>query len=193
MSCEQWEERIADETGGGFSDAVEGHLRACPACAALAEELESERLELAAPLDAAGVDYAAMRLGIRAAIVRERRVRRYGVGLAAAAALIIGLVLAHPGTRLDTRPAPPVEATAAAPVVAVRGIPAARVASHHVAKRRRARRAEIPTIDLALLREITGEDMPSDMGSESAVEMRIETGNPNVTIILLQAKEGSYE
>jgi hypothetical protein len=40
---------------------------------------------------------------------------------------------------------------------------------------------------------VTGRQTVPDTGSESPVEMQIATGNPDVTIILLQAKEGSYE
>jgi hypothetical protein len=133
-----------------------------------------------------------MRLGIRAAIVRERRVRRYGVALAIAAAVVLGLVLLHPGVRPVTRSGAEV-AGPVAPVVVAREIPAAHMVVRHLAKRRRARREEIPTVDLALLRKVTGFEAPPEGGSESPVEMRIATANPNVTIILLQAKEGSYE
>jgi hypothetical protein len=193
MSCADWAERIAEQTGGEFSAAMEEHLRACRVCAALAEGLESDRLMLAAaPPDAGDVDYVAMRRQLRAAIVRERRVRRYVPALLGAAAAVVGAwVLVRPPAPVPTKA--PTPAVSRAWVGELPAMASAPVRSKRVAKSRRVPRTTIPLVDLALLRRVTGVDEPAESGSESPVEMRIATSNPDVTIILLQAKEGSYE
>jgi anti-sigma factor RsiW len=189
MSCEQWQERIAEQIGGEFPAQVKAHLGACSNCALLAEELENDRLALAAePPDAAHADFTAMRRQIRSAILRERRLRRYVPAMAAAAAAILTIALIHPGKQPAPQPPQPIQhARMQADTPA---IPAAPV---HVSPRRRIRKVVTPPIDLALLRKVTGQQPAPDTGSESPVEMQIATANPNVTIILLQAKEGSYE
>lgn len=187
MSCEKWEERIAEQIGGEFSKEVEAHLGACADCTRLAQELENDRLALAAaPPDATNADFAAMRRQIRSAILRERVLRRYAPALAAAAAAILAMALIHP--RPQPAPAPPAQLIEHAPVPA-----ASPVISAAPAPLRRIQRPATPPIDLALVRKVTGRQAAPDTGSESPVEMQIATANPDVTIILLQAKEGSYE
>jgi hypothetical protein len=188
MSCPNWEERIAEESGGGFSADVREHLNSCAECALLAEALERDRLAIAsAPFEAADADYAAMRHSIRAAIVRRRRARRYVPALLAAAALAGAFVVTH-------RSQPP-----ARPVVADRQPvvestpPAAAQAAAPVQKPSRKRRPPQAASHLALLERAIADQTPPDAGSQSPIEMRIETANPNVTIILLQEKDGSYE
>jgi anti-sigma factor RsiW len=190
MSCEKWEERIAEQIGGEFSKEVEAHLRACPDCVRLAEELENDRLSLAAaPRDAADADFAAMRRQIRSAILRERRLRRYVPALVAAAAALVAIALIHPGPRPVVKLPSPVIPSARmqtnTPAVSARPVP--------VTRRLHIRRAVTRPIDMALLRRVTGQQPAPDTGSESPVEMQIATANPDVTIILVQAKEGSYE
>jgi anti-sigma factor RsiW len=189
MSCENWQERIAEQIDGEFSSQVKTHLDACPDCAGLVEELDNDRLALAtAPPDAAHADYTAMRRQIRSAILHERRLRRYAPAMAAAAAAILAIALIHPRTQPALRPPQPIQH--ARTQAATAAMPAAPV---HVPPRRHIRQVVTPPIDLALLRKVTGQQTVPDTGSESPVEMQIATGNPNVTIILLQAKEGSYE
>jgi len=183
MSCVHWQERIAEQIGCGFSKDVEAHLRECPDCALLAEEFESDRLALAAvPPDVADADFVSMRREIRSAILRQQRLRRYVPALAAA--VIVAIALIHP----PQSPAPVIhkaQVQTAAPAIPARPMP--------VPVRRHIRRTVTRPIDLALMRQVTGQQSPPDTGSESRVEMQIATGNPDVTIILLQAKEGSYE
>jgi hypothetical protein len=202
MSCAGWEERIAAEFDGTLSPEVVEHVGACPACATLLDGLERDRAALGtAPADALAADYASLRQGLRAAIeqraiFRQRLARRYVPALLAAAAVVVlALVLPRPQahrqvamTTPGSAPTPPATLTPAATAVSPHTPPQ----SHKEAKRR-AKPANTPSIDLALWERVTGQSRPPDDGSESNVEMQIETANPNVRIILLRAKEGSDE
>lgn len=183
MNCQDWQERIAEQTGGEFTPDVAAHVRSCSDCAALAEDLESDRQALvAAPPDG---DYAAMRRSIRASIVRQRLVRRYVPAVLAAAAVIFASVVtrspAHPPA--STRP-PAIAANVAAPLMPVGPVRPKPAVKH--------RRSVALPADLVAVRWLASLHDPPKPGSESPVEARIATSNPNVSIILLQAKE-SYE
>ena len=210
MNCGDWEERIAAEfdrelSPGGFSTEILRHLGACEACAALASGLERDRAALAcAPTDVSEPDYAALRSELRAALVRKsiqrdilrrKLARRYVPALlAAAAAVTFALVVPRPQPHRQGAGATRVTAAAqmAAAQVPVRGAPAPPTPVQRPA-RRQTRQNITPSVDLALWQKVTGRGWPPDDSSESRVEMQIETANPNVTIILLRAKEGSDE
>ncbi len=191
MNCGEWKERIAEQTGDGFSTEVQEHLRLCSSCATLAEDLENDRLALAAtPPDAGDAAYAAMRGNIRSMIVRERRTRGSALALlTAAAAAIVVIAWMRPGVG-PVAPVTPHVLSAAIPRV----VSQPEAAAPRRPKRRHPRvEAVISPADLALLRKVTGQEEPQEAGSDSAVEMRLATANPDVTIILLQAKERSHE
>ena len=186
MSCLEWQERIVEQTGGEFAPDVAVHMRSCSDCAALAEDLESDRLALLAPPPHA--DYAAMRRSIRASIVRRRFVRRYvPAALAAAAILIAAIVILPHSARPAAAPTPSV--TAANIPAPVAPPPAVDVA------KRRSRRARKPIVfppDLVAVKWLASLDAHPVPKSDSAAKLEIATSNPNVSIILLQEKE-SYE
>ncbi len=185
MSCQEWQERIAEQTGGEFAPDVAEHLGSCAACVALAEELESDRLALAAAPPEA--DYAAIRRQIRASIVRERRVRRYVPAVIAAAAVLAAAIVMRPHANPPAQPAPPaVAANIAAPPVPIEPV------RPKPAVKRRHRSVALPA-DLVAVRWLASLNDPPKPGSDSPVEARIATSNPNVSIILLQAKESSNE
>jgi len=181
MSCQEWQERIAEQTGGEFAPDVAVHLRSCSDCSALAEDLESDRLALlAAPPDA---DYAAMRRSIRASIVRRRLVRRYVPAVLAAAALVAAAIVTRPlVTQPAVSPAPSIPA-------AIASAPAASVAK---SRPHRARKPVVYPRDLVAVKWLASLDTSKKPESDSADKIQIATSNPNVRIILLQEKD-SYE
>jgi anti-sigma factor RsiW len=191
MSCPEFKERVAQYVGGDLtpeeSRPVQDHLRGCGACAELARLLERDREWLASrPPEAAQVDYAAMRQQIRSGIVRERRRRRLLPALLAAAAVVLAVgVTSH-------RPTPP---RVALLVEAARITPAPEVRPSAIAPAARKPRAEELKPELTLEAAIRAfqvlepPQLPPD-GSDSPVEMRIDTRDPHVTIILVQETKG---
>ena len=204
MSCAAWERDIAlyvdDSLPPAGMRAVADHLSECAGCRELARGLEQDREWLSSrPPETADTDFDAMRRAIRRELVRERRIRRLAPALlmAAAAAIVLAVVTALP-RRAPHRPAP-VEQTVrveAAPSVAARAPEPvrtpARVAAAH---REPAAQPETGiTLEEAMRMFAELEEPPSDaltgMGSDSPVEMRIATRDPNVTIVLVQETKG---
>jgi hypothetical protein len=201
MNCPQWEERIAAWIGEPLPFDVEQHLAECPGCSEFARELEDDAAAFAEPVPEP--DFGAMRRSLAAAIVRRRRARVWiPAGLAAAAAALLLMArLSHPVVQ-SRRPDVAHELKKRTPLAEsaeTQAHTASPLAVRHRG-RARSRRAVQPratahadAAELALLLQAATGLGPADSGSESPVEMRIETDNPKVTIILLQVKEGSYE
>jgi anti-sigma factor RsiW len=167
MNCADWHAQIALYSGDDLSSAealaVEAHLAECAACAQLAEDLRADRELLTGGF--AEPDYSAMRRNVRAAIIRRRVVRWSGLGALAAAALV-ALLWRHP--------APPVHevvsAVSSAPtMVAEAPAPIAEPPAPHAASAVRHR--------------------PRSHAAEPSVAMLIATRDPQVRILLLQAKQ----
>ncbi len=179
MNCPEWEERVA----GGDPEAAE-HLPDCPSCAALAEGLARDARRLQAlPPEAFAVDYAAIRAAARkGAVQRSRRPKVLAV-LAVAAAVLLTVKLP-----LHRQPAAPV-AKVAAPPAAVEVARAEHVVSSTASKvqprRRRNTRADLDRRFADFLRAQYELQHPAPMRARE-----IATGNPNVTILLLQESKG---
>jgi hypothetical protein len=219
MSCPAFEERIARYVGGDLapeeSRPVVQHLATCAACAELASGLERDRLWLSSrPPETAETDYAAMRSRIRREIVVRKRNRRLLPALLAAAAILLAvLVVTHRRTeervvataaRIAQLPAAPVE-RAAAPSIqppevdkvrksAIRGS-GPRGNPDEGVRPTKAQPAADLTLEAAMrmFQELDPEPPPPPTGSDSPVEMRIATRDPNVTIILLQETKGDSQ
>jgi anti-sigma factor RsiW len=170
MTCAGFEESIARYVGGDLAleeaALVEQHLRSCADCAELARALEEDRVWLASrPPETADVDFAAMRREIRREVARPR----WGWGwLAAAAAILLAVGLATMVRRT------PVSRRVVSPVV-VQAVVAEPVHSLPVAAPKRVRKSRRP------------QPLPE---SDSQVEIRIATRDPNVTIILVHEIKG---
>jgi hypothetical protein len=201
MSCAPFEEPIARYVGGDLTAeealAVELHLRNCVDCAQLAREMEDDRAWLSRrPPELVQVDFAAMRRDIRREIAQTSRHRRWLPALLAAAAIL--LVFIAVSNRRKTLAVRVAAVPAVAPVEAVkRETKTARLAPDFKA----ATAATLePTADITLeaairmMQELEppAEEAPPE-GSDSPVEIRIATGDPNVTIILLQESKGDSQ
>lgn len=178
MNCPEWEEPVAC----GDPEAAE-HLRACPSCAALADGLARDaRLLQTLPPEAFAVDYGAIRAAARkGAVQRSRRLKLLAVlAVAAAVLLAVKLPLPHqppPPVAKVSVPSPAAEVSRAAPAVS------ATVAK--VRPRRRNRRADLDRRFADFLRTQYELQHPAPLRAREIV-----TGNPNVTILLLQESKG---
>jgi len=191
MSCPLFEEPIARYIGGDLPDseapAIERHIHRCPACAAWADALIADRQWLSQrPPEAADVDYAGMRRHIREAIERPRRIWWRWLPVAAAAAAAILIFAPH-------RPAPRKTLTVVAKVAAPVPAPAP-ITAPPVAPRKQVTPKPQPPLTLeaaiAMFQALNSDPAPLAEASGSPVEMRITTGDPNVTIILVQSTNG---
>ena len=110
MNCSDWEERIALHAGGDLPPAeaaeVERHLRECAGCQVLASELQQSLAWLKEEHDEPlpGAHFLAVRARVMAELEHQRwrgapwARRRWGYGLAAAAAVVLLAMLAlRPG------------------------------------------------------------------------------------------------
>ena len=178
MNCREWEERVA----GGAPEAAE-HLRDCPSCAALADGLARDaRLLQTLPAEAFTVDYAAIRAKARVgAVQRSRRTKVLAVLAVAAALLLMVKVPLH------HEPAAPVAKVAARPpaVEVVRPAPAVSAAVPKVRRRRRDPQGDLDRRFAAFLQTQYELQHPAPMRASE-----IATGNPNITILLLQESRG---
>ena len=201
MSCPQFEEPIARYVGGDLTAqealAVEEHLRNCADCAELAREMEDDRAWISQrPPELVEVDFAAMRREIRREIGQRPRRRGWLTALLAAAAILLVFVA------VSNRRKTPAVRVAAVSVVAP--VEAVKSETKTVLSK-----PSLPSAVAALVEPTTGitleaairmfqaleppaEEAPPE-GSDSPVEMRIATGNPNVTIILLQESKGDSQ
>jgi len=200
MSCLDLQEKIALYAGGDLPlddvRCVEEHLRSCEACAELARSLERDCAWLTSqPPEAACVDYAAMRHQIRRAIVRRSRARKLLPALLAAASVLLAIGVATLRRKpemvlpLPTPEVAKVEQPARPIPVPVAPAPPSR--RKPVAKRL-AQPAEQPALTLeAAIRKLEELESPQPPeGSDSPVEIRIATRDPNVTIIVLHETKG---
>jgi hypothetical protein len=178
MSCPEWEERVAS----GDPEAAE-HLRDCPSCAVLADGLTRDaRLLQTLPPEAFAVDYAAIRAAARkGAVRRSRRLKALAV-LAVAAAVLLALTLP-----LYRQPPPPV-AKVATPPRAVEVARAAPVVPSTVPKVQRRRRNPQSDLDRRFADFLRTQYELRHPAPAQARE--IATGNPNVTILLIQESKG---
>ncbi|HUI55319.1 MAG TPA: anti-sigma factor [Bryobacteraceae bacterium] len=201
MSCPEFEERIALYAGGDLAledvRRIEDHLRSCPACAELARLLEHDRASLATqPPEAASVDYAAMRLQIRRRITQRSRARKLLPALLAAASVLLMLRVAM--LRRQPKPVapPPQIAKVEQPVQQAQVPPVlpARAKPRRIAKQR-PQLTQQPGLTLeAAMRMLEDlESPPPPAGSDSPVEIRIATRDPNVTIVLLPETKGDFQ
>jgi len=199
MSCVQWEERIALYAGGDLAAdearTVEQHLRVCPGCAQLAAALEQDREWLATrPPEAAQVDYAAMRQRLRGEMARTRWRWMRWAGIAAAAAIVVA---ASVEVERSGAPAPNKSIAAASPVAhalvraapAIITAPGARSRTHSHAQRVEGPGISMETL-MRMMEELDAAPPEVAAGSDSPVEMRIATRDPDVTIIVVQETNG---
>jgi anti-sigma factor RsiW len=201
MSCPEFEEPIARYVGGDLSAeealAVELHLRNCVDCAELAREMEDDRAWVSQrPPELVEVDFAAMRREIRREIGRTPRWRRWLPALLAAAAIL--LVFVAVSNRRKTPALPVALVPAVAPVEAVKSV--TKAARPEPGLKAAAAATVEPETGITLEAAIRmfqelehpAEEAPPE-GSDSPVEMRIATRDPNVTIILLQESKGDSQ
>jgi hypothetical protein len=178
MNCPEWEERVAS----GDPEAAE-HLRDCSSCAALADGLARDaRLLQTLPPEAFAVDYAAIRDAARkGAVQRSRRPKVLAV-LAVAATILLTVKLP-----LHREPPAPVAKVSAPPraVEVARAAPAVSSAVPKVQRRRRNPQADLDRRFAAFLRTQYQLRHPAPLQAGE-----IATGNPNVTILLLQESKG---
>jgi len=181
MNCPEWEERLAS----GDPEAAE-HLRDCPSCAAFADELAWDaRLLQAPPPETSAVDYASIRAAAgRGAGQRKWRPKVLGALAAAAAALVLmtlNLPVHHdapiPMTKL---PAPPLA------IELPHEAPARPSTVPKVRPRRRNSQADLDRKFADFLRAQYELKHPVHLRATE-----IATGNPNVTILLLQESKGN--
>jgi hypothetical protein len=178
MNCPEWEERVA----GGDPGAAE-HLRDCPSCSALADGLARDaRLLQTLPPEAFAVDYAAVRAAARKGALRRSRRPKVLAVLAVAAALLLTVKL--PLHHQPPDPAPKVAAPPPAVEVA-RAAPAVSSTVPKVQRRRRNPRADLDRKFADFLRTQYELQHPAPSRARE-----IATGNPNVTILLLQESKG---
>jgi len=197
---------------------VEEHLRSCPACAEFADRLESDRILLRTPpLETAQVDFAALRSQIRRRIVQERRRITLVPALLIAASILIAVGIAAfrlgqvrvppsvlvgqavPPAPYPSRGADPLVRTGPPGPVVANGInvrPQARRPTRASAADQGVRPTAAPQADPALeaaLQEFLAAEKARAVSPEgtSPIEIRIVTGDPNVTLILLQETSGA--
>jgi hypothetical protein len=178
MNCQEWEERVAS----GDPEAAE-HLRDCPSCAALADGLARDaRLLQTLPPEAFAVDYAAIRAAARkGAVQRSRRPKILAVLAVAAAVLLTVKLPLH-----RQPPAPVAKVSMPPPAVEVaRTAPAVSSTVTKVQPRRRNPRADLDRRFADFLRTQYELRHPAPLRARE-----IATGNPNVTILLLQESKG---
>jgi hypothetical protein len=181
MNCQEWEERVAS----GDPEAAE-HLRDCPSCAALADGLARDaRLLQTLPPEAFAVDYAAIRAAARkGSVQRSRRLKVLAV-LAVAAVLLLAVKLPF----LRQSPVPVAKIAAPPPAVEVartspvRSSTVSNVSSavQRVKPRRRDPQSDLDQKFADFLR--TQYELRHPASPQAA---EIVTGNPNVTILLVQ-------
>lgn len=166
MNCAEWHSQIAlyagDDLAPTETRAVEAHLAECADCAQLAEDLRADRELLTAGF--AEPDFNAMRRNVRGAIVRRRTVRWSALGAIAAAGLVA--LLWH-------WPTPPIQQAAHA-------VPPAQVSIAEAP----APNPEPPAQHVAAVRR-----RPRSHAAEPRVAMLIATRDPQVRILLVQAKQ----
>jgi len=169
MSCVEWQEQIALHAGGDLPDADEArlelHLAACPDCAELAAGLGADRARLRTrPPEVAEMDFERMRRELRGKIVRQRRLRRWAPMAAVAAALLVAVMMPSRTDRRIVRSVMPIEEKR--PLVSTE--------------------TEAPVSKpVRVVRKTDGKIRPSVLRAYSDVEMRLNTADPSVTIILL--------
>ena len=185
MNC-SWEERVALDMGGDLDAAesrrVAEHLRTCAECRELAGELRADQELLRAMPE---VDAGAL----RARVMRQIGARRRAWPYAIAAALVLALLAGTLVSRVLLRPVP-------LPRVAYT-LPAAPALLPVTTKARtvrpapRPRPASLPDIEAALaalVRPERGE--PVRAAAAPPVEIRLQTSDPNVVIILVPETKG---
>jgi hypothetical protein len=178
MNCPEWEERVA----GGDPETAE-HLRECPSCAALADGLARDaRLLQTLPPEALAVDYAAIRAAARkGALRRSRRLKVLAVLAVAAAVLLTVKLPLH-----RQRPAPVAKVSVPPRMVEVaRAAPAITSTAPKVGRWRRRPQDALDRKFAEYLRTQYDLQHPAPMRATE-----IATGNPNVTILLLQESKG---
>jgi len=174
MMCAGNEERIARYLGGDLAPEeavlIERHLQDCGACGELARGMEQDREWLASrPPELAEVDFAAMRREIRREIARPRWGWKWVAAAAGMALLALGVALYRPPVPRKSEPSMAQTNPPPAP-------PANVVATVTPKRPRRVKRIE-----------------PLPRGTESPVQIRIATRDPNVTIILLHESKGALQ
>lgn len=205
MSCPEFEERIAQYVGGDLAPEgvppVEQHLRSCAACTELARRVDEDRARLATrPPETGDIDYAALRRRIRREIVHRERTRRWLPALVAAAAILLAVtVFTHRRAPRTMAVTPPGLESSAQAMAQSAPSPVSMPAPAPTVRRTRFRRAARPappqpalTLEDAvrMFQELNAAPPPPVAGSDSPVEIRIATNNPDVTIILLQETKG---
>jgi hypothetical protein len=170
MNYPEWEERVAG--GDPEADALNDGLA------------RDARLLQTLPPEAFAVDYAAIRAAARkGAVQRSRRPKVLAVlALAVAAAVLLTVKLLH----YPRPPAPLAKVSAPPPVIEVpRPVPALSFALPKVHPRRRNPQADLDRKFADFLRAHYELQHPAPPRSRE-----IATGNPNVTILLLQESKG---
>ena len=194
MNCPGFELRIAALVDEGLtSQDVAGHLEACAECRHFAEELAADREALRwVPAEAGAVNFGEMRAELRTRILAERRpIRRWAI--AACVLLAAGTWVVW---KSDRRRAPVI----APPVVAraVDAAPTVEPPRHERAGTRKKARRAVPRPDPALEAALQA-FLANKKAAEAPVfppekGVRIETGDPNIILILVSADSGgSYE
>jgi hypothetical protein len=174
MNCAEWEERVA----AGDPEAA-NHAAGCPACGAFADGLARDaRLLRMLPAEALTVDYGAIRSAARRQSAGRRR--RPMVWAAVAAAVLFALRLPwHPDVPRPAAPLPPAPATVAYAVPPQPRVPP-------VMPRHRTQPEDLDRRFAEFLRaqyEIR----------HHSTSTPIATGNPAVTILLLEESKGSLQ
>jgi anti-sigma factor RsiW len=195
MSC-PFEEKVAlyvgDDLAAAEMRAVEEHIAGCAECAELAGDLVQDREWLGTrPPESEQADYAAMRARIRREVAKGRVTWVRWLGLAAAAAVVVILAVGLKSTR--TRPPAHIPVPASARIEIKQAPGTAVVASKHKLKLVPTATPEISLeAMMRMIEELDAAPPPewSFTGSDSPVEMRIATRDPNVTIVLVQESEG---
>lgn len=210
MSCQGFEERIALYAGGELTTEealpVLQHLRSCTECAELARGIEEDRLWLSRrPSEAMSIDYPAMRRRIREEIAQSRGGWRWLASLLAAAAVVL-LTLGIATMRRTHHPIRPAAAGPVAQAAPVAATPSP-VTSIPRPYRPKPVLAALPQPPLSLPSLPLQADLTLEAAirmfeelepappavSNSPVEMRIATRDPNVTIILIQESNGDSQ
>jgi anti-sigma factor RsiW len=198
MSCPAFETAIALYVGCDLppdeARAVERHLQICAECAEWARCLEADRGRLSSrPPEAVQADYAAMRGRIRREITEHRLQRRWLTALLAAAAILVAVTMATSRRTPQSVTSPAaVAASVAQEPASVRSLT---VTARQIRRKQIPRevRPPLPGLEAALQALAELEPSPPPSGSDSPVEMRIATRDPNVTIILLQEFNGDSQ
>ena len=205
MNCPAFEEPIARYAGSDLPPdealAVERHLAACAACAESARALAEDRTWLGSrPPETGEIDYAALRRKIRQGIaVEQRRSWRWLPAWLAAAAILLAVTVGIMRPRGERGLARAPVAQMAAPVARVAQQTAAVVSKRKSRTRGSGADQGVRPTETALeaamrmFQELEPEPVPPPDGSDSPVEMRLSTRDPNVTIILLQESKGDSQ